>query len=312
MMALESIYDAILKDDRSSSSWPARHSEARKQWKTQRTPLPLSAFEKVQLARRAGRPTGLDYILSLSPDFIELHGDRLYRDDPSVIGGIGTFENQPITYIALQKGRSTEENIYRNFAMAHPEGYRKALRLMKQAEKFNRPIVTFIDTPGAYPGIGAEERGQAEAIATNLMTMSQLRVPILSIIIGEGGSGGALALAVANEVHMMEHAIYSVLSPEGFASILWKDASKAKEAAALMRLTAQDLKTLDIIEHIYDEPSEGAHVYPFIVFDEVSFGISNFLQKYAKKSASYLLEQRYNKYRKIGVFEHHPPTRSTI
>jgi acetyl-CoA carboxylase carboxyl transferase subunit alpha len=312
MTTTELTYDSILKDNRASSSWPARHSEARKKWKTQRTLLSRSAFEKVQLARHAGRPTGLDYILAMSPDFIELHGDRLYRDDPSVIGGIGTFKNQPITYIALQKGRSTEDNIYRNFAMAHPEGYRKALRLMKQAQKFNRPIITFIDTPGAYPGIGAEERGQAEAIATNLMAMSQLRVPILSIIIGEGGSGGALALAVANEVHMMEHAIYSVLSPEGFASILWKDASRAKEASELMRLTAQDLKTLEIVEHVYDEPTEGAHAFPFIVFDEVAFGISDFLEKYSKKSATYLLEQRYNKYRKIGVFEHHPPTRSTI
>ncbi len=312
MISPEVQYDAVLKDNRASSSWPARHIEARTKWKNQKIPLSMSAFEKVQLARHASRPTGLDYILALSPDFIELHGDRLYRDDPSVIGGIGTFENQAITYIALQKGRSTEDNIYRNFAMAHPEGYRKALRLMKQAEKFNRPIVTFIDTPGAYPGIGAEERGQAEAIATNLMAMSQLRVPILSIIIGEGGSGGALALAVANEVHMMEHAIYSVLSPEGFASILWKDASKAKQAAELMRLTAQDLKSLEIIEHVYDEPLEGAHSYPFIVFDEVAFGMSSFLQKYMKKSPNYLLEQRYNKYRKIGIFEHVPPTRSTL
>jgi acetyl-CoA carboxylase carboxyl transferase subunit alpha len=312
MMSPELIYDSVLKDNRSSSSWPTRHSEARKIWKTKRTLISRSAFEKVQLARHFGRPTGLDYILAMSPDFIELHGDRLYRDDPSVIGGIGTFENQPITYIALQKGRSTDDNIFRNFAMAHPEGYRKALRLMKQAQKFNRPIITFIDTPGAYPGIGAEERGQAEAIATNLMTMSQLRVPILSIIIGEGGSGGALALAVANEVHMMEHAIYSVLSPEGFASILWKDPTRAKEASELMRLTAQDLKTLEIVEHVYDEPAEGAHTFPFIVFDEVAFGISNFLQKYAKKSATYLLEQRYNKYRKIGIFEHNPNTRSTL
>jgi acetyl-CoA carboxylase carboxyl transferase alpha subunit len=312
MMSPEVLYDAVLKDNRAASSWPARHSEARKKWKSTKTPLSRSAFEKVQIARHAGRPTGLDYILALSPDFIELHGDRLYRDDPSVIGGIGTFENQAITYIALQKGRSTEDNIFRNFGMAHPEGYRKALRLMKQAEKFNRPIITLIDTPGAYPGIGAEERGQAEAIATNLMAMSQLRVPILSIIIGEGGSGGALALAVANEVHMLEHAIYSVLSPEGFASILWKDAARAKEAAELMRLTAQDLMKLEIIEHVYDEPSEGAHTHPFIVFDEVSFGISRFLEKYSKKSATFLLEQRYNKYRKIGIFDHIPPTRSTL
>ena len=204
----------------------------------------MSAWERVQLSRRKDRPTGSDYIKRLFTDFIELHGDRCYKDDKAIIGGIAKFQGIPVTVIAQEKGRTTKENIECNFGMPFPEGYRKALRLMKQAEKFGRPIICLVDTPGAFCGLEAEERGQGEAIARNLFEMSGLKVPVLSIVIGEGGSGGALAVAVADEVWMLENSVYSILSPEGFASILWKDSKKAKEAAEVMRLTAEDLKEL--------------------------------------------------------------------
>ena len=213
-----------------------------------------TAWDRVILARKTDRPKALDYINSIFEDFIELHGDRNFADDKAIVGGIATFEGRPVTVIGEQKGKKAKENLERNFGMPNPEGYRKALRLMKQAEKFNRPIITFIDTPGAYPGIGAEERGQGEAIARNMYEMSKLRVPIICIVIGEGSSGGALAIAVGDKIVMLENAIYSILSPEGFASILYKDASKAKEAAEDMKATAEDLKKFGIIDKIIKEP----------------------------------------------------------
>ena len=204
----------------------------------------ITAWEKVKLARELDRPKSLDYIKALFDEFIELHGDRNFGDDKSIIGGIASLEGMPVTVIGEQKGKNVKENMERNFGMPEPEGYRKALRLMKQAEKFKRPIITFIDTPGAYPGMGAEERGQGEAIARSIMEMSRLKVPIICIVIGEGSSGGALAIGVGNKIVMLENAVYSVLSPEGFASILYKDSTKAKEAAENMKMTANDLKKL--------------------------------------------------------------------
>lgn len=257
----------------------------------------LSAWEKVQIARSSKRPSALDYIGYLTKDFYELHGDRAYRDDGAIVGGIAFFGKQPVTVIGQQKGATTKENIVRNFGMPYPEGYRKALRLMKQAEKFHRPVLCLVDTPGAYCGIGAEERGQGEAIAKNLFEMADLKVPVLSIVIGEGGSGGALALAAGNEVWMLENSVYSILSPEGFASILWKDASKAEKAAQVMKLTAQDLKELGIIEQILPE-------FPIVSGDNMNRvtlymkrKIAGFLIKYQQMSGEELAEQRYQRFR---------------
>ncbi len=260
----------------------------------------LSPWEKVTLARLAERPTALDYIQRIFQDFIELHGDRYYGDDPSMIGGIALFEGKAVTVIGQQKGRNTKENIQRNFGMPHPEGYRKALRLMKQAEKFHRPIICFIDTPGAFCGLGAEERGQGEAIARNLMEMANLKVPILSIVIGEGGSGGALALGVGDEVWMLEHAIYSILSPEGFASILWKDSSRAKEAADMMKITAQDLQRFGIIDRIIKEPLGGAHKDVDRAAEYIQEVMKEVLPNLAGKSIQELSNQRYEKFRNMG------------
>lgn len=257
----------------------------------------LSAWEKVQIARSGKRPSALDYIGYLTKDFYELHGDRAYRDDGAIVGGIAFFGKQPVTVIGQQKGATTKENIVRNFGMPYPEGYRKALRLMKQAEKFHRPVLCLVDTPGAYCGIGAEERGQGEAIAKNLFEMADLKVPVLSIVIGEGGSGGALALAAGNEVWMLENSVYSILSPEGFASILWKDASKAEKAAQVMKLTAQDLKELGIIEQILPE-------FPVVSSDNMNRvtlymkrKIAGFLVKYQQMGGEELAEQRYQRFR---------------
>ena len=257
----------------------------------------LSAWEKVQIARSGKRPSALDYIGYLTKDFYELHGDRAYRDDGAIVGGIAFFGKQPVTVIGQQKCATTKENIVRNFGMPYPEGYRKALRLMKQAEKFHRPVLCLVDTPGAYCGIGAEERGQGEAIAKNLFEMADLKVPVLSIVIGEGGSGGALALAAGNEVWMLENSVYSILSPEGFASILWKDASKAEKAAQVMKLTAQDLKELGIIEQILPE-------FPVVSSDNMNRvtlymkrKIAGFLVKYQQMGGEELAEQRYQRFR---------------
>lgn len=262
----------------------------------------LTAWEKLTIARLVERPTALDYILSISDSFIELHGDRQFRDDPSIVGGIAVIDGISFTVIGQQKGRNTKENIKRNFGQPHPEGYRKALRLMKQAEKFKRPVLCFIDTPGAFPGIQAEERGQGEAIAKNLLEMSRLKTPIISIVIGEGGSGGALAMAVADEVWMLENAIYSILSPEGFASILWKDASRAKEAAEVMKITAQDLREFGIIDRIINEPIGGAHKDVTAMANKIKENILEKILKLKDKPIDRLLEDRYNKFRKMGKY----------
>ena len=263
----------------------------------------LSAWDRVQIARHPERPTALDYIDHLFTDFIELHGDRLFRDDPAIITGIAKYKGQPVTVIGQQRGKNTKENIYRNFASAHPEGYRKAMRQMKLAEKFNRPIISFIDTKGAHPGKGAEERGQGEAIARNLKVMAQLAVPSLSIVIGEGGSGGALGIGLTDHIYMLENSIYSVISPEGAASILWKDATKAKEAAKSLKLNANDLKQLDIIDDIIPEPKGGAHrdFQMQVAYLDVHIRKSlNYLQSIPKDQ---LIEKRWQKYKKIGEFQ---------
>lgn len=262
-----------------------------------------NAFDIVKIARKITRPNAKEYIEYMCTNFIELHGDRFYKDDKSVIGGIALLEGNPVTVIGIQKGKSIEENIERNFGSPHPEGYRKALRLMKQAEKFGRPIINLINTPGANCGIGAEERGQGEAIAKNLCEMMELTVPIISIIIGEGGSGGALALAVADKVWMLENSVYSILSPEGFASILWKDSKKMKEAAELMKITAKDLLELKVIEKIIPEV-EGGVEFDFmytahILKEEIIKEIKN-LNSIDRDT---LIENRYQRFRKFGEYE---------
>ena len=259
-----------------------------------------SAWDRVVLARKAERPKALDYINNIFTDFIELHGDRNFGDDKSIVGGIAELDGMPVTVIGEQKGKNAKENIDRNFGMPNPEGYRKALRLMKQAEKFNRPIITFIDTPGAYPGMGAEERGQGEAIARNLFEMSKLKVPTISIVIGEGSSGGALALGVTDVIIMLENAVYSILSPEGFASILYKDASKSQEAAEKMKITSTELKRLGVIDSIVKEPEDGAQEDFEKVCNDLKNMILKHINRLSKKSQEELVEQRYEKYRKIG------------
>lgn len=264
--------------------------------------LTNNAWSKVQKARLKNRPTTLDYINQITDAFMELHGDRLYGDDKAIVGGLGFIDATPVTIIGHQKGRDVKENIFRNFGMAHPEGYRKALRLMKQAEKFNRPIICFIDTPGAYCGLGAEERGQGEAIAKNLLEMSDLTVPVISIIIGEGGSGGALALGVANKIHMLENTVYSVLSPEGFASILWKDASRASEAAEVMKITSNELKEFGVIDSIIKEPLDGAGADIKYISLNIKERILKDLEILKELSKDELIEDRYNKFRKMGQY----------
>ncbi|MCI8418365.1 MAG: acetyl-CoA carboxylase carboxyltransferase subunit beta [Lachnospiraceae bacterium] len=259
----------------------------------------LSAWERVELSRAASRPTSLDYIHAIFPDFLELHGDRAFRDDGAIVGGIATLKGRPVTVIGQQKGRTVNDNLVRNFGMPDPEGYRKALRLMKQAEKFGRPVITFVDTPGASCGIGAEERGQGEAIARNLLEMAGLQIPVLSIVIGEGGSGGALALAVGNEVWMLENSTYSILSPEGFASILWKDSARAQEAADQMRLTAEDLLELKIVEQVIPEPEPADLIHLPELALELGHRIEMFLEKYGKIDGSELAARRYRRFRRL-------------
>ena len=258
-----------------------------------------SAWDTVLLSRKADRPTALDYINAVFDEFIEFHGDRCFKDDGAIVGGIAMFHGMPVTVIGQQKGKNTKDNIRRNFGMPSPDGYRKALRLMKQAETFGRPIICFVDTPGAFCGLEAEERGQGEAIAKNLFEMSSLKVPVLSIVIGEGGSGGALAMAVANEVWMMENAIYSILSPEGFASILYKDSKKAPEAARVMKVTAADLKELGLIERIIpeEEPANTDTLYRIAGYMDRS--IIGFFEKYLKLSGEELAEHRYERFRRM-------------
>ncbi|KAA6448626.1 acetyl-CoA carboxylase carboxyl transferase subunit alpha [Bacillus swezeyi] len=260
----------------------------------------LKAWDRVQIARHPNRPTTLDYIEHLFTDFFECHGDRYFGDDEAIVGGIAKFQGLPVTVIGHQRGKDTKENIRRNFGMPHPEGYRKALRLMKQADKFNRPIICFIDTKGAYPGKAAEERGQSEAIAKNLFEMAGLSVPVISIVIGEGGSGGALALGVANRLFMLENSTYSVISPEGAAAILWKDSGLAKKAAETMKITAPDLKELDIIDHVIKEVRGGAHrdvKQQAAYIDEV---LKDALKSLMKLDKNELIQQRYDKYKSIG------------
>lgn len=257
------------------------------------------AWEKVQLSRQKDRPVGSDYIQMLCTEFLEFHGDRCFGDDPAILGGIGRIGGIPVTVIAQEKGRTTKENVRRNFGMPSPEGYRKALRLMKQAEKFGRPILCLVDTPGAFCGLEAEERGQGEAIARNICEMSGVKVPILSVIIGEGGSGGALALAVSDEVWMMENAIYSILSPEGFASILWKDSTKAQVAAKVMKLTAEDLKELEIVDKIFKEPDHYTVNSMKSVINLLSKAITTFFSQYIEMDVQELLQHRYDRFRKF-------------
>lgn len=256
----------------------------------------MNAFERVLLARAKGRATGLDFINNIFDDFTELHGDRRFGDDKAIVAGIARLNGMPVTVIAHEKGHSTSDKVSRNFGSAHPEGYRKALRQMKLAEKFSRPVICFIDTAGAYCGIAAEERGQGQAIAENLTEMMTLKTPIISVLIGEGGSGGALALAVADEVWMLENSVYSVISPEGCASILWKDASKSKEAAECLKLTANDLIHLNIIEKIIGEPQTFSDVY-----NKLKFELYNTITEYQKLPPEVLLEKRYLRFREIGV-----------
>jgi len=263
----------------------------------------LTPWQRAQLARHPKRPHTLDLFRLLLEDFVELHGDRVFGDDKAIVGGLARFEGDPVVAIGHQKGRDTRENIARNFGMPHPEGYRKALRLMELAAKFRKPIITFIDTPGAYPGLGAEERGQAEAIARNLREMAGLGTPIVCVVTGEGGSGGALAIGVANRVLMLEHAIYSVISPEGCAAILWGEATKAPEAAELMRITAPDLLRLGVIDGIVPEPIGGAHRNWEATAENLRGPLRDALWELRSRTPEELVALRYEKFRKIGVFE---------
>ncbi|KUO97070.1 acetyl-CoA carboxylase carboxyltransferase subunit alpha [Ferroacidibacillus organovorans] len=262
----------------------------------------LKPWQKVQIARHPERPTALDYIRAMCDDFIELHGDRNFRDDPAMVGGVGVFRGRPVTLIGTQKGKDTKDNIHRNFGMAHPEGYRKALRLMKQAEKFRRPVFTFIDTAGAYPGAGAEERGQGEAIARNLIEMAGLRVPVICVVTGEGGSGGALGLGVADEILMFEHAYYSVISPESAAALLWKDATQGQRAADTMCITAQDLKGFGIVDQIVPEPFGGVQRDRVEAARVLGDAFAQALDRLDALGIDAILARRYEKYRKIGNY----------
>jgi acetyl-CoA carboxylase carboxyl transferase subunit alpha len=295
-------------DELATSEDPARaekisglRAQIEKEWA--RISPRLNATQIVQIARHPQRPYTLDYLASLVEDFTEMHGDRRFADDPAIVAGLGFYKGKTTAFIGHQKGRSTRERIARNFGQPNPEGYRKALRVMKTAEKFGFPIVTLIDTPGAYPGIGAEERGQAEAIAHNLREISTLRAPIVIVIIGEGGSGGALAVGVGDTVMMLENSFYSVISPEGCAAILWKDQSAVSQAAERMKIRAQDLLDLGIIDKIIPEPPGGAHIDPEGTFKTVDKHINQALKKLEAKPAEELLEERYQKFRKIGVFK---------
>lgn len=253
----------------------------------------MSAYENVLLARAKDRPTGLSYIENIFEDFIELHGDRRFADDPAIVGGIATLKGQPVTVIAIDKGKDMRERVKRNFGSPNPEGYRKALRLMRQAEKFHRPVVCFVDTAGAFCGMGAEERGQGQAIAENLLEMSGLKTPIVSILVGEGGSGGALALAVADQVWILENAVYSVISPEGCASILWKDSKKVKDAADCLRLTAQDMADLGVVEQVFPEDKDFAETYR-----QIQEELERLLPELQALPVEELLEKRYQRFRK--------------
>jgi len=266
----------------------------------------LSAQQKVQLARHPGRPYLMDYVGLLMDDFVELHGDRSFRDDPAIIGGMAQFDEWEVLILGHQKGRNTKDNMLRNFGMARPEGYRKATRLMRMASRFRRPILCFIDTPGAYPGLGAEERGQAEAIAKALQVMASLDCPMISVVIGEGGSGGALALGVTDRILMLEYSIYSVISPEGCASILWRDPAKISEAATQLKLTAPDLVHLGICDQIIPEAAGGAHRNPAVTAAKLRSALKQHLRELVEMPTAELIEKRYQKFRKMGAFVEQP------
>jgi len=263
----------------------------------------LTPWQKTQVARHQDRPYIEDYVSRIMTDFIEMHGDRAFADDPAIVGGMAWFDGNPVVVVGQSKGRTTREKIRRNFGMPHPEGYRKALRLMKYAERFGKPVITFIDTAGAYPGIGAEERGQAEAIARNLFEMSRLRVPVIAVVTGEGGSGGALALGVGNRVLMFEHAIYSVISPEGCAAILWNDGSKTSTAADILKLTAGDLVSMGIADEAIPEPPGGAQRDPDTAADSLAAALRKHLAELSGMGPEELVEDRFRKFRKMGVYE---------
>jgi len=268
----------------------------------------LMPWQKTMIARHPDRPYTFDYISLIAEDFVELHGDRRFADDPSIVGGVGRISGTTFMIIGHQKGRGTKERIFRNFGQPHPEGYRKTLRLMKLAERFKKPVLTLIDTPGAYPGIGAEERGQAEAIASNLMEMSRLKTPIISVVIGEGGSGGALALGIADRLYMLEHSVYSVISPEGCAAILWKKSGdigpeEFSKAADALKLTAQDLLKFKVIDDVISEPLGGAHRDPSFTADKIAETVGKAFDEVKIKTPSKLIEDRYRRLRRIGVFE---------
>jgi acetyl-CoA carboxylase carboxyl transferase subunit alpha len=269
----------------------------------QKTFAGLTAWQTTQLARHPRRPHTRDFCRLLFEDFLELHGDRLYGDDPAIVGGLARFEGQSVVVVGHQKGRETREKIARNFGMPHPEGYRKALRLMQLAEKFGKPVITFIDTPGAYPGIGAEERGQAEAIARNLRAMAALRVPIVAVVTGEGGSGGALAIGVGNRVLMLQYAVYSVISPEGCAAILWGDAARAPEAAEIMKITAPDLLRLGVIDQVVPEPPGGAHRNWEATALSLKAALLEHLADLRRHPPEALVADRYERFRRLGAFE---------
>lgn len=265
-------------------------------------PSPNPSWARVQLARHPKRPHSLDYVERLVTNFEEIHGDRAYSDDPAIVCGMGLFEGSPVMLIGQQKGRDTKQKLHRNFGMPKPEGYRKALRVMLLAAKFSRPIVTFLDTPGAYPGIDAEERGQAEAIAVSLREMSRIQVPIIVVVIGEGGSGGALALGVGNRIYMLENSVYSVISPESCAAIIYRDAGKAEQAAMALRMTADDLLEFDLIDGIVPEPPEGAHMDYDLAAENLRLTLRDALSELTKLSGPELIEQRYDKFRRMGNF----------
>ncbi len=275
----------------------AKAEELRREIFSQLTPV-----ERLQVARHPRRPTTLDYVQTICDDWFELHGDRHGQDDPAIVGGLAKLGDQPVMIIGHQKGRDTKDNIHRNFGMPNPAGYRKALRLMEHAHRFGLPLLTFIDTPGAYPGVKAEAEGQGEAIATNLQTLFRLEIPIICTVIGEGGSGGALAIGIGDRILMFEHAVYSVISPEGCAAILWKDAKKAPQAAAALRITAQDLLQLEVIDEILPEPVGGAHRAPLEAAQTLKAALLRHLKELSSLSGRKLREERYQKFRRMGAF----------
>ncbi|MDR5601901.1 acetyl-CoA carboxylase carboxyltransferase subunit alpha [Staphylococcus coagulans] len=301
MNKIESLQETQAKNDVDLSD-EIEILEAALQTEKEKIYTSLKPWDRVQIARLPERPTVLDYIPFIFDDFIELHGDRNFRDDPAIIGGLAYLDGRPVTVIGHQRGKDTKDNIYRNFGMAHPEGYRKALRLMKEAEKFNRPIFTFIDTKGAYPGKAAEERGQSESIARNLVDMAGLTVPVISIVIGEGGSGGALGLGVSNRLLMLENSTYSVISPEGAAGILWKDSALAKIAAETMKITAYDLLELNIIDEVVKEPLGGAHHDTEALGKSIKEKFTRHLKAFENMTPEAIKEDRFEKFRNIGSF----------